>query len=94
MLTKRILYLRGLGTAMVTPSSSPENGFFLPGDSTHIAFICMGPTMDTQLVGELYRHTLRADEILGTYDPDLTRMANALPLLPPMQVSKEGYLME
>ena len=82
------------GRLVTAPSSSPENGFYLPGNSTHIAFICMGPTMDTQLVGELYRHTLRAAEILGTYDPDLTRMANALPLLPPMQVSKEGYLME
>lgn len=82
------------GWLVTAPSSSPENGFYLPGDSTQIAYICMGPTMDTQLVGELYRHTLRAAEILGTYDPDLTRMANALPLLPPMQVSKEGYLME
>lgn len=83
------------GWLVTAPSSSPENGFYLPGDSTRIAFICMGPTMDNQLVEELYRHTLQAAEILGTYDPELTQMANALPLLPPMQISEEGgYLQE
>ena len=78
---------------VTAPSSSPENAFYLPGDN-RAAFVCMGPTMDAQLVHELFSNVLTAADILGIED-DLTRdIAAALPQLPPMQISPEGYLQE
>ena len=34
---------------VTSPSSSPENAFYLPGSKESV-YVCMGPTMDVQLV--------------------------------------------
>ncbi len=81
------------GWLVTAPSSSPENSFFLPG-SKDAVFVCMGPTMDAQLVRELFTNVISASEILGISDETTQQIAAALPLLPPMQISEEGYLQE
>lgn len=78
---------------VTAPSSSPENSFFLPG-SKEQAFVCMGPTMDVQLVKEIFTNVITAAEILGISDETTKQLAEALPQLPPMQISPEGYLQE
>lgn len=82
------------GYLVTAPTSSPENEFYMPGGKTPVS-ICLGPTMDTQLVRELFSNTLAAAEILQLTDsPLLDSLKSALSQLPPHQISKEGYLME
>ncbi len=82
------------GHLVTAPTSSPENEFYMPGGKTPVS-ICMGPTMDTQLVRELFSNTLAAAEVLQLTDsPLLDSLKSALGQLPPHQISKEGYLME
>ncbi len=78
---------------VTAPSSSPENSFYLPGGNEPV-FVCMGPTMDAQLVRELFSNVISAANILGIDDDTTKKIAEALPQLPPMQISPEGYLQE
>ena len=81
------------GWLVTAPSSSPENAFYLPGDSNPV-YVCMGPTMDAQLVKELFGNILSASEILGIADETTAKIREVLPKLPPMQISPDGYLQE
>lgn len=81
------------GWLVTAPSSSPENAFYLPGD-TRPVYVCMGPTMDVQLINELFTNILSAAEILDIEDESTARIRKILPMLPPMQISEEGYLQE
>ena len=78
---------------VTSPSSSPENAFYLPG-SRESVFVCMGPTMDVQLVRELFENTLAAAEILNIEDETIEGIKEAIIDLPPMQISPNGYLQE
>ncbi len=81
------------GYLVTGPTSSPENSFWFKGKKTSV---CMGPTMDNQLVRELFTNTLTAAEILGIDNSDgvLTELEDALGRLAPHKISDEGYLME
>lgn len=81
------------GWLVTAPSSSPENSFYLPGKNEPV-FVCMGPTMDAQLVRELFSNVISASQILGISDETTEKIAETLPQLPPMQISPEGYLQE
>lgn len=76
---------------VTAPSSSPENEFILNGNNVSV---CMGPTMDTQIVTELFNNVAQAAEILGCDNDFATILKQDIAMLPPMQISKEGYLME
>lgn len=82
------------GWLVTAPSSSPENAFYLPGTRKAVS-VCLGPTMDVQLVKELFSNTIQSAKILGQ-DPEFTaELQQALKKLPPMQISaKGGYLQE
>ena len=82
------------GWLVTAPSSSPENAFYMPGDNTYAVSICMGPTMDTQLVGELWNNVIEASKILEIEDEDIPKLEAALQKLPPMQIDSKGRLME
>jgi alpha-L-fucosidase 2 len=83
------------GYLVTAPSSSPENAFRMPGDKESAVSICLGPTMDTQLVRELFTNTLEAAEILTLTDkPLLDSLKSALNQLPPHMIDSEGRLME
>lgn len=81
------------GWLVTAPSSSPENGFYLPGSKEPV-YVCMGPTMDVQIINELFENTLKAAEILDIEDEITESIRHTLPKLPPMQISPEGYLQE
>ncbi|RZF62829.1 glycoside hydrolase family 95 protein [Sphingobacterium corticibacterium] len=81
------------GWLVTAPSSSPENAFYLSGDSVPI-FVCMGPTMDVQIISELFSNILSAAEILDIEDGNTAKIREVLAKLPPMQISEEGYLQE
>ena len=83
------------GYLVTAPSSSPENAFRMLGDKESAVSICLGPTMDTQLVRELFTNTLEAAEILTLTDkPLLDSLKSALNQLPPHMIDSEGRLME
>ncbi len=74
------------------PSNSPENRFQLPDGE--VAHVCLGPTIDMQLLRELFGNTARAAEILGI-DPDLrAELLEKRARLAPNQVGPDGRLQE
>lgn len=78
---------------VTAPSSSPENAFWCGKDSIATS-ICMGPTMDVQLLGELFSSTSAAAGIL-CIDKDFSdSLAAATKRFPPMRVDSRGRLME
>ncbi|WP_418698452.1 glycosyl hydrolase family 95 catalytic domain-containing protein [Bacteroides sp.] len=82
------------GWLVTAPTSSPENSFYLPGDSLTPVSICMGPTMDVQLLTELYTNVIAAARLLDCDADYAARLQADLKKFPPMQISKEGYLQE
>ena len=82
------------GWLVTAPSSSPENAFYSGNDAVSV---CMGPTMDTQLVRELFSNTISAYEILSGKAGETTfidSLKTALKHLPPHRISPDGYLQE
>jgi alpha-L-fucosidase 2 len=82
------------GWLVTAPSSSPENSFLMPGSKTPV-FVCMGPTMDVQIITGLYNNTIQACKILKLDSDFANQLELALMQFPPMQISKQGgYLQE
>ncbi len=80
------------GRLVSGPSISPENTYRLPDGTT--GTLCMGPTMDTQIIAALFRRCIRASEILGTGTPFRQQLADALPRMPANRIGKHGQVME
>lgn len=73
-------------------SNSPENAFRLPnGDTAHV---CMGPTMDTQIMRELFTNTAEAARTLGLDASFAQKLDETRAKLAPTQIGKEGQIME
>ncbi|RYU91681.1 glycoside hydrolase family 95 protein [Mucilaginibacter terrigena] len=81
------------GWLVTSPSSSPENSFYLPNGKT--ASICVGPTIDNQIIRELFNNVITAARLLGKDEVLRKDLAAKLKQLPPAgQISKDGRLME
>ncbi|GGB20867.1 glycosyl hydrolase family 95 catalytic domain-containing protein [Puia dinghuensis] len=81
------------GWLVTSPSSSPENWFKMPNGQS--ASICMGPTIDNQIVRELYGNVIRASMILKTDNAFRDTLRSQLTLMPPPgRVASDGRLME
>lgn len=81
------------GWLVTSPSSSPENSFYLP-DGTH-ASICAGPTIDNQIIRELFNNVITASKVLGTdatFSKTLAAKVKKLP--PPGIIAKDGRIQE
>lgn len=73
------------GHLVTNPSLSPEN------EHGHGASLIFGPTMDSQILRDLFGQAIAAAEMLGH---DAAEIAKALAKLPPMRVGKQGQLQE
>jgi len=74
---------------MVTcPSLSPEHVH--PGGVS----VCAGPSMDTQIVRDLFEHCVRAAQALGVDREFAAKLSSLLPRMAPMQTGKAGQLQE
>lgn len=83
----------GTGLLVSGPSISPENSFLLPPDKRPHQ-LSIGPTMDQQIIAELFDNTLAAARELGI-DNDTTRaIAAARKKLAPTQIASDGRIME
>ncbi|MFA6083994.1 glycoside hydrolase N-terminal domain-containing protein [Mucilaginibacter sp.] len=81
------------GWLLTSPSSSPENSFYLPNGKT--ASICEGPTIDNQIIRELFNHVIAASKILGRDRQFSDLLTARLKQLPPAgRIAKDGRLME
>ncbi|HEX5553091.1 MAG TPA: hypothetical protein VFX43_07560 [Chitinophagaceae bacterium] len=77
---------------VTAPSESPENAFYLPDGKE--ASICAGPTIDNQIIRELFMHVIDASHILGRDKAFGKKLEIAENQLPPNQIDFAGRLME
>jgi len=82
----------GSGHLVTGPSISPENRYRLPDKTDHS--LTMGPTMDIEIVRELFTRTLDAGRILGEDPAFLKQVEEARAKLPPFAIGKAGQLQE
>ncbi len=80
------------GWLVTAPSNSPENAFRLPDGK--VAHVCAGPTIDNQIIRELFTHVIQAAGFLDRKDALIDKLKNARKRLPPNQIDKHGRLME
>ena len=80
-------------TYVTSPSVSPENGFKMANGKT--ASVVMGPTIDNQIVRELYQAVIAADSILNMNDSFAQVLRSNLSVIPPaVVISESGRVME
>jgi alpha-L-fucosidase 2 len=76
------------GWLVTCPSVSPENAHH-PDASA-----CAGPTMDNQIIRDLFNAIIRASELLNEDEELRPRLIATRERLAPMQIGKEGQLQE
>ncbi|MDB5123201.1 MAG: hypothetical protein JWP94_1330 [Mucilaginibacter sp.] len=81
------------GWQVNSPSSSPENSFYLPNGKT--ASICIGSTIDNQITRELFNNVITASKVLGVDQAFRRELESKLKELPPVGIiSKDGRIQE
>ncbi|MGO9111210.1 MAG: glycosyl hydrolase family 95 catalytic domain-containing protein [Thermoguttaceae bacterium] len=70
------------------PSTSPENGYPRGGS------VCAGPTMDMEIIRDLFAHAIMAAEILGKDEQLRGDIAKIRTRLAPCQIGRVGQLQE
>jgi alpha-L-fucosidase 2 len=81
------------GWLVTAPSVSPENSFYLPNGKS--ASVSMGPTIDNQIVRDLFTNVITASKILGTDEAFRNSLQAKLKSVPPPgNISKDGRIME
>jgi alpha-L-fucosidase 2 len=80
------------GRLVTGPSVSPENTYILP-DGTR-ARLCMGPSMDSQILYALFGDLIEGSRILGIDAGFRSKLEAARDRLPKPQIGSRGQLME
>jgi len=79
------------GKLVTVPSQSPENTFV--GGITPVS-LCIGATMDFQLIYEVFTNLLTASRILEVDADQRGQWQHVLDNIPPLQIGKYGQLQE
>jgi alpha-L-fucosidase 2 len=83
------------GYMVTAPSSSPENSFMMPDGSGNHASICIGATIDNQIMRELFTNVITASETLGVDAAFRAQLKKRLNEIPPAGIiSKDGRIQE
>ena len=83
------------GYMVTVPSSSPENSFIMPDGSGRHASICIGATIDNQIMRELFTNVITASETLGIDADFRAQLKKRLTEIPPAGIiSKDGRIQE
>ena len=79
---------------VTAPSNSPENAFLLPDGQR--ANVCLGPTIDQQLLRYLFHATIESAKILGLTAEEAftTELAAQRARLAPTRIGADGRIME
>jgi alpha-L-fucosidase 2 len=81
------------GYLVTSPSSSPENSFYLPNGKT--ASICAGPTIENQIIRELFTNVIEASKTLKLDVAFRSELQAKVQDIPPVgQIASDGRLME
>jgi alpha-L-fucosidase 2 len=80
------------GWLVTAPSNSPENRF-RTADGTE-ANVCMGPSMDEQILWDLFTHCIEAARVLGTDQAFAGKLEKARARLVPPRIGRHGQLQE
>jgi alpha-L-fucosidase 2 len=80
------------GRLVAGPSVSPENRYQLPNGE--IGVLCMGASMDTQIIRGLFRDCMEAARLLGVDEEFRAQLKRTSERLPPMQIGRDGRLLE
>ena len=80
------------GELVTGPSSSPENRYVLSNGET--GTLCMGPTMDHQILRELFGACTQAAAVLGVDEALVAEFASALARVPLTRVGPHGTIAE
>lgn len=80
------------GKLVAGPATSPENKF-ITADGQRAA-LCMGPTMEQELVWDAFNNYLEAARLLGVNEPTVAEVREALARLRLPQIGSDGRLME
>ena len=77
------------GWLMTVPTVSPEHGPRGKGTT-----VTAGSTMDNQIVFDVLSQTVKAAEVLGVDNSQISNLNSQLSKLPPMQIGRHGQLQE
>ncbi len=80
------------GQLVTGPSTSPENTYLTQSGTK--GSLCIGPSMDTQIITVLFHDVIAASALLGERRELAEQLAAMLPKLPPITVGKYGQIME
>ncbi|MBR6898275.1 MAG: glycoside hydrolase family 95 protein [Lachnospiraceae bacterium] len=80
------------GRLLTGPSLSPENTYI--SSTLEQGNMCNGPSMDSQIIRQLFTDAIDAAAILGCADDHTKKLAQMLTKLPPIRVGKYGQIME
>lgn len=80
------------GMLVTCPSLSPENAY-LTDDGIKAGADIM-PTMDREIISELFENCLNAAEAIDYHDETIDEIRSALPKIPPIEIAPDGSIME
>lgn len=80
------------GWLVTAPSNSPENSFRTIDGV--VANVCYGPSMDMEILHDLFSHCIEAGEVLNNDAEFLKQVERARSRLAPRQIGKHGQLQE
>jgi alpha-L-fucosidase 2 len=80
------------GWLVTAPSNSPENAFRMKNGTD--AHTCMGPTVDMQILRELFDNCIAASKILGVDEQFREDLRSKRARLAPNQIGPDGRLQE
>ncbi len=80
------------GWLVTAPSNSPENSFRTAEGV--VASVCYGPTMDMEIIHDLFSNCMAAADILKTDREFRDRLHAARARLAPLQIGRHGQLQE
>ncbi|MCX5759762.1 MAG: glycoside hydrolase N-terminal domain-containing protein, partial [Candidatus Hydrogenedentes bacterium] len=80
------------GWLVTSPSNSPENKFRTADGQE--ANVCAGPSMDMQILHDLFTHCIQASEVLGVDADFRAKLESTRAKLAPPQIGKHGQLQE
>ena len=82
----------GKGQLVTCPSVSPENTYITASGAK--GSVCMGPSMDSQIIYELFTAVIEAGEVLGIDADYREKLKGLREKLPKPQIGKYGQIME
>lgn len=80
------------GQLVTGPSVSPENTYKTENGIT--GSLCIGPTMDTEIIRNLFTDVIESSKILGKDKEFAKKLEDILLKLPPLKIGKYGQIQE